>query len=258
MNRIHLQALMALGQNHSSFKALPEQIDGTWDGNQVAFSRDELLEKQIFLKEMKKYVPSSKVDVPEALADALEQIYEEWERNANIELLLSEKFQPKSAAEFVTWYLAYKDISIPITRYPELYPSICFEKVDGLCHDCVIPIGLRRYRVTYVSPISDYQENKGKLTLTETFDPVSEFTVCPLSANKDWLSPTPNRPRHGVYWFGQPSFIQNEVFPSYKGKAASLLFCFESGWGDCGNENVFIALDDNGRPVQGWVEYSCA
>lgn len=57
--------------------------------------------------------------------------------------------------------------------------------------------------------------------------------------------------------FGQPSFIQNEVFPHHNGKCAYLLAVIESGWGDAGNENLFVALDEDGTPCGLYHEYSC-
>lgn len=57
--------------------------------------------------------------------------------------------------------------------------------------------------------------------------------------------------------FGQPSFTQNPVFPQLNGKSAFLLAVIESGWGDSGNENLFVALDDAGFPCGLSHEFSC-
>jgi hypothetical protein len=59
-----------------------------------------------------------------------------------------------------------------------------------------------------------------------------------------------------VYAFGQPRFIQGATYPSYNGKAVYQLICLENGWGDCGNVNIFIALE-NDKPVAAFIEASC-
>jgi len=63
---------------------------------------------------------------------------------------------------------------------------------------------------------------------------------------------------HGRYlqFFGQPVFIQNSIFPSYNGKSACHLATLDTGWGDSGNVNIMVALDD-GVPVKVWFEASC-
>ena len=57
--------------------------------------------------------------------------------------------------------------------------------------------------------------------------------------------------------FGQPHFIQNPVFPSRNGKSALHLCTLFNDWGDCGNENYLVALDDDGYPVALYHEASC-
>ena len=69
---------------------------------------------------------------------------------------------------------------------------------------------------------------------------------------------TANEPpgRQG-HWFGQPTFVQSPVFPHVDGRSAMLLCCIESGWGDAGNENIFVGLDADGYPCGIYYEYSC-
>jgi hypothetical protein len=64
---------------------------------------------------------------------------------------------------------------------------------------------------------------------------------------------------HGRYVqvFGQPSFIQNPIFPSHEGRSAYHLTTIETGWGDSGNVNIMVALDAEGVPVRAWFEASC-
>ena len=57
--------------------------------------------------------------------------------------------------------------------------------------------------------------------------------------------------------FGQPSFIQNAVCPAVDGKAAFHLLTLETGWGDSGNENYMVSLDEDGYPCAVFHEASC-
>lgn len=59
------------------------------------------------------------------------------------------------------------------------------------------------------------------------------------------------------YWFGQPSFIQGVRLPHLNGKSAYPLQTRETGWGDYGNENVFVTFDEQGIPNGLYVEASC-
>lgn len=65
------------------------------------------------------------------------------------------------------------------------------------------------------------------------------------------------QPTAELSYFGQPAFIQGEVFPCHEGKLAYPLMTLESGWGDCGNENFFVALDGDGYPCAVYYEASC-
>jgi len=57
--------------------------------------------------------------------------------------------------------------------------------------------------------------------------------------------------------FGQPNFIQNNIFPVFNGRSAMALCSIETGWGDSGNINILFACDDNGVPCRVWFEASC-
>lgn len=60
-----------------------------------------------------------------------------------------------------------------------------------------------------------------------------------------------------VQFFGQPRWLQSPVCPTYKGQAAMLLCSLETGWGDCGNENILFNVDGDGKPCRVWHEASC-
>ena len=84
------------------------------------------------------------------------------------------------------------------------------------------------------------------------FTPTDE----PITTESDYPPPDPEYRHSGVQIFGQPYFVQQEAFPSYKGRAAYLLWNRETGYGDIEIENVFIALDDEGLPCKAWSEAS--
>lgn len=56
--------------------------------------------------------------------------------------------------------------------------------------------------------------------------------------------------------FGRPCFIQGALCPVFEGKPFYNLMTIENGWGDSGNINIMVALDD-GYPVAACLEASC-
>jgi hypothetical protein len=57
--------------------------------------------------------------------------------------------------------------------------------------------------------------------------------------------------------FGQPTFIQNEIFPMRNGRVAMNLCTLETDWGDSGNVNILFICDEAGIPTEVWFEASC-
>jgi Domain of unknown function (DUF3850) len=110
----------------------------------------------------------------------------------------------------------------------------------------VIPLGGLRYRVIFQMDACDQDvPTGGELTLIPTNEPET-----PYSSERNGRTPR-------VSAFGQPRFIQSPVFPSLDGKCAGNLLTLETGWGDAGNVNIFLALDANGIPAKAWLEASC-
>lgn len=60
-----------------------------------------------------------------------------------------------------------------------------------------------------------------------------------------------------VQVFGQPQFIQNPIVPSHNGRSAFHLLTLNNDWGDCGNVNIMVALDESGDPEVAFFEASC-
>jgi hypothetical protein len=60
-----------------------------------------------------------------------------------------------------------------------------------------------------------------------------------------------------VQMFGQPQFIQNPIVPSHEGRSAYHLLTLNNNWGDCGNVNIMVGLDESGEPATAYFEASC-
>ena len=173
-----------------------------------------------------------------------------------------------------------------VRRLPELGPRRTFR---NLKFPVVLPIGNRRFKVSIDRAYSDEWEwdsgvpAAGKVTFEETDEPETEHTVWDAKAEAEaelnYLATRPvNDERdRSIYEIGQqiaigslnhfspnrdhalgqPVFVQSKSFPCLNGKAAYHLFTIDSNWGDCGNENYMVALDDDGYPVAVFYEASC-
>jgi hypothetical protein len=129
---------------------------------------------------------------------------------------------------------------------PSLGDPVCFHSSP----EPVIEIKGRRFRMNVESDYNDEPwEAKGKtLVLTETTEPLSKGKPW---KKKDW--------RAGHYYkvFGQPTWIQGECYPAHKGEPCYHLVTVECGWGDSGNWNILVGLDENGVPEAAYFEASC-
>jgi hypothetical protein len=65
------------------------------------------------------------------------------------------------------------------------------------------------------------------------------------------------RPPYDMQLFGQPQFIQGEIFPHHNGVLAYHLATLDTDWGDSGNVNILFACNADGRPCKVWFEASC-
>ncbi len=127
--------------------------------------------------------------------------------------------------------------------WPEFGPSQL--PAGGLQEPMILQLGARRWKV-HIDLDYDCSGHPagGTVTFEETDEPLTELKPASETSCRDRL-------------FGQPCFIQGEVFPHLNGKSACLLAVIESGWGDAGNENLFLALDDDGIPAGLYHEFSC-
>jgi len=142
-----------------------------------------------------------------------------------------------------------------VSAFPELYPPVVFEDRFAPLHGgAVVPIGRRRYRVSYerdaVGPLG--HDEQPAIVFEETLDALTPFRVLNVSRDATSVVSSVNW-RSGTVWFGQPEFKQQGVFPAHDNKVASALFRLHNTHGDCGIDQVFVSLDeDDVRPVAVW------
>jgi hypothetical protein len=65
------------------------------------------------------------------------------------------------------------------------------------------------------------------------------------------------KPPFEMQLFGQPQFIQGEIFPVHDGVLAYHLATLNTEWGDLGNVNILFSCDKSGKPCKVWFEASC-
>lgn len=176
----------------------------------------------------------------------------------------------------------------PYLKLPELGPPRIYDRLISclVCDGLVLAIAGRRFKVeleaTHIVEDDDrFGFRPGKVTFTETDEPETPYTEFDwrhaveqkmkmyegrldqhaLDAHATAAAKLAEGDCYGVcsggHVFGQPTFIQNPVLPSFNGKAAYNLFTLDTGWGDSGNENYMVALDDDGYPAAVFYEASC-
>jgi hypothetical protein len=129
--------------------------------------------------------------------------------------------------------------SYPAYTYPELLPRAVYQE------SFVVAIRGRHWAVSIHREYAFGTPDRVSVQFRETADPITKFVT--LGDERSSVS----------HLFSQPKFIQSPVLPHYEGKSAVMLARIESRWGDCGNENIFVAFDDAGIPVGIYHEYSC-
>ena len=208
--------------------------------------------------------PAASVDVAEEMTlFAFARAENEWQEHKTIELVLNAEMRDSRS-------LGLAPMQQPddgegggvglVFAAPELYPAVIFDDKYAP-HDggAVVPIGRRRYRVAYkrdsYGPLGE--GDAAKVVFEETFDPLTPFSIAPAEHQNGNVIPNAKYTRSTV-WFGQPEFRQHQVLPVFGGKAASALFRIYNCFSDSGIENVFVSLDDDGRPVAVWHTADCS
>lgn len=140
--------------------------------------------------------------------------------------------------------LGSQTIEIPEYTYPELGPGRCL--TQGSLYNFVATIARRRWRIkTETKYTRENIPKEATVTFEETEEPDSPW------------QPYQPEIRNGSHVFGQPLFIQGPAFPHRNKVVASMLVSIDSRWGDAGNENIFVSLDENGLPDRLFYEASC-
>lgn len=154
-----------------------------------------------------------------------------------------QKVERELNEEEIEWYNANgwqyytPDLLLPVLG-PTIYTSFT---------DPVVEIFGRRWKIQFLFDYNyePYEAKGKKVVFSETTEPL---TVSDKYKN--------NRHSHDMQIFGQPVWVQHEYYPAYKGEPCYHLATLETGWGDCGNNNILIACENN-EPVKAFFEASC-
>lgn len=141
---------------------------------------------------------------------------------------------------------------------PELAPALYYSSKHSLGTEryVVVQIRDRRYKVRFIDEGTDREEiyePEGKfLDLEPTDEPVTPPDRAPL------IGEGSSRWSYYIKFFGQPTWVQNSHFPlDSRGKPCYHFLTIENDWGDCGNFNILIGLNEEGIPDIGYFEASC-
>ena len=143
----------------------------------------------------------------------------------------------------------YRQEDYLIKALPEIAPPIYFSTQIG---EPIVQVFGRRYKIKFAWNNNDVPfEAKGKSLVLEP-------TMLKLTKS-DSRAPDFGC-RNTFYWkfFGQPIWLQGDYFPADLNGKSCYHFCtIETGWGDCGNWNILVGLDDNNIPNVAYFEASC-
>lgn len=251
---------VAAGCSLGSLGRLRIAIDGCDD---VVEAGDvDLFRERVYSSQVGRWVDLKNVELLDCeVVEVLKNALCSWDENRSVSLNLQDasSFHDPGAAGNVTMFSFGDRGGVETQVPPMLYPPIAFDERFAALHGgAVVPIGRRRYRVTYsreaYGPSLSPQD---VVVFEETFDDVTPFEILGLQYRKKWVAPYVVG-RESLVWFGPPVFVQGTVLPALDGKADSLLLRLEGVWGDSGNENVFVSLDALGRPVRVCLEANCA
>jgi hypothetical protein len=135
------------------------------------------------------------------------------------------------------------------------YKPARYYKMEDLVKGVVVPIGSKRYRVSYPlvqvwldnphrTEYGEYPNATAPVYIEETTDPVTPYKRT-------------GEEGYDCQFFGKPSWQQSQRYPQYKGKIGYNLFTLHDGWGDGGSTNLMFCMDENGVPVRIFHEASC-
>lgn len=134
---------------------------------------------------------------------------------------------------------------------PELGPERGYTrhaKTDG---GVILPIAGRTWRVKYhfAKHYDGGYPDAGSVEFEISNQPEQTYDILPLDFEL--------HNNYKIIALGQPFFKQQKWFPHLNGICASHLMTLNTGWGDSGNINLFINLDDKGIPIALWQCADC-
>ena len=124
--------------------------------------------------------------------------------------------------------------------FPEFGPARYYQPSP---RELILKLGDQNYLVIPDVGGEDEYPMGGTITFCPTSKPETPFSL--------------EKTNCGIIAFGQPRFIQSPVLCGADGRSASHLMTLETGWGDCGNINILLLLDKDGKPSRAWMEASC-
>ena len=140
-------------------------------------------------------------------------------------------------------------------KLPELGDPIYFSERHSL-HDpenrIVVEIRGRRYQFF----LHDHYRNERSRPDGKSI----ELTPTELPLTVPDASSRPGEWRGWYYlkFFGQPTWVQGAKYGCDSlGNPLHQLLTIESGWGDCGNENILVGFDQDGNVSEAFFEASC-
>jgi hypothetical protein len=146
---------------------------------------------------------------------------------------------------------SFREEDLIETYLPELGPARYFGAENLIYKEgIVVPIKGKNYRVVF---IEDWQTEpwsaEGKfISLTPTDDPE---TIPDMEYKGE------NGPSYYLKFFGQPDWVQNEVYPNdLNGKPCYHFLTIDVNWGDCGNFNILLGFNGD-EPNIAYFEASC-
>lgn len=145
----------------------------------------------------------------------------------------------------------YQDTEV---KLPELGNPMYFYKGSlSPGRGIVIEIKGKRYKVTFGEDCDEepWESNYKYIDLEPTEEPLSVPDRV-IDERREW------RGGYDYKFFGQPTWVQGPHYPKDKrGNPYYNLVTIENGWGDSGNYNILISLDENGEPDAAYFEASC-
>lgn len=142
----------------------------------------------------------------------------------------------------------YREEDLTETLLPALGDPIYFSERHSITDGIIVEIKKIRYLVQFQT---DYDRSwdlaRQQLTIIPTDLPLTESDC----------RKTGDRSGYYLQFFGQPVWVQSPVYPlDIRGNPCYHLLTIENKWGDSGNINILVGMD-NDVPAEAYFEASC-